>query len=243
VSWLTAKVVARTSWADGLWTSRLDAVLDFAPGQFVRLGMNIGDEVVRRSYSLASAPGKPAELFLVRVEGGALSPRLDRLALGDEVLVDPTPHGFFTLDHVPPAKDLWLLASGTGLAPFVSMLRSGLLWPRFERVVLVHGARQSAHLAYKDELEAITAARPALRYLPMLTREAHPRVLAGRIPAAIGDGRLEGAVGASIAPDRAHVMICGNPDMISDTLAALEQRGLRRHRVKKPGHVTFEKYW
>jgi ferredoxin/flavodoxin---NADP+ reductase len=244
MSWQVARVVARTDWADGLWTARLDVVLDrFAPGQFVRLGLEIDGEIVKRSYSVASAPGAPADFYLVRVEGGALTPRLDVMPVGGELLVDPTPLGFFTLEHVPPARDLWLLATGTGLAPYLSMLRSGVLWPRFERVVLVHGARQSAHLGHKEELEVLAAARPALRFVPMLSREEHPRILGGRIPAAIASGQLEHAAGVPFDPATAHVMICGNPEMIADTIATLEVRGLRRHRVKKPGHITIEKYW
>ena len=237
-----ATIVARSEWADGLWTMRLDARVDFEPGQFVNLALEVDGEIVKRAYSLASAPGQHAEFYLVRVEGGALTPRLCALGVGDQVLIDPRPHGYFTLDRVPDTGALWLVSTGTGLGPFVSMLRSGRLWPRFSRVVLVNGARYVAHLGYRDELESLAAAREPLVYVPLITREDDEHVMRGRIPALIDNGFLEKAAGSPL-DERCHVMLCGNPDMIVDCMATLAKRGLRKHRSRKPGHVTIERYW
>src|SRR4030095_8633926 len=98
--------------------------------------------------SLASVPGDPLEFFLVRVAGGALTPSLLSLDVGDTLFVDDKPRGFFTIEYVPRCRDGWLVSTGTGLAPFLSMLRSKRVWQRFERVVVVHGVRLNAHLAY-----------------------------------------------------------------------------------------------
>ncbi len=242
--WVDGKVVARTEWAEGLVTLRVDApAIDFAPGQWLNLGLTLHGELVKRSYSIASAPGLPLELYLVVVEGGALSPHLCALDVGDALLVQTDAQGFFTLDHVPDARDLWLLATGTGLGPYISMIRSGRLWSRFERVVLVHGARHVDQLGYRDELEGIAERRAGFTYVPMVSRQDDERALRGRIPANLDNGRLEKAAGLSLRPELSHVLLCGNPDMIRDTTDALAARGLRKHRTRKPGHISTEKYW
>ena len=246
-----ARVVERQDWADGLFTLRLDSRLEpFEPGQFVNVGLELDGEVVRRPYSLAAPHGSGCELFISRVEGGRLSPALGSLQQGDQVFVEPKAQGFFTLNHVPAAMQLWLMATGTGLAPFLAMLRDGGLWQRFERVVLVHGVRRLQHLAYPRELERLqVAAGGVLRRVSLVTRETPPAaehgqpVIAGRIPAAVADGRLEAAVDTGFDPARCHVMLCGHPGMVDETLAVLATRGLRRHRQRVPGHVSVERYW
>jgi len=239
-----AEITARTQWAEGLWTMRLDAeVASFEPGQFVNLALPVDGELVKRAYSIASAPSCPLELYLVRVDGGVLTPRLDAMTIGDVVKVDTRANGFFTLRHVPQGRDAWLLSTGTGLGPFISMLRSGQLWSRFENVVLVNGARRLAHLGYRDELETLQRTQPSFRYVPMVTREHHEDIIRSRIPAAVRAGVLDQIAGRQLDADHAQVMLCGNPDMIRDSIEALAERGLRKHRRAKPGHITVEKYW
>jgi ferredoxin--NADP+ reductase len=244
MAFVDTKIVARTDWTDGLWTMRVDAALDaFEPGQFVNLGLDVDGELVKRAYSLASPPGRPPEFYLVRVEGGALTPRLCRLGVGDPLKIETTAQGFFTLEHVPESRDMWLISTGTGLGPFMSMLRSGVLWSRFDNVVLVNGARHAADLGYADELEQLASSRDGFRYLPLITREDHEVILRGRIPALLRNGFLEKAADFALDPAHAHVMLCGNPAMIRDTIDALGERDMRKHRTRKPGHITAEKYW
>ncbi|HLV64498.1 MAG TPA: ferredoxin--NADP reductase [Polyangiaceae bacterium] len=244
--YIEARVVARHHWAPGLMTLTLDApVPPFEPGQFMNLGLELGGHVVRRSYSIASAPGATLEFLLTELAEGALTPALFRLEVGAPLLVDAKPQGFFTLRWVPPAGNLWMIATGTGLAPYISMLRAGEVLRRFERIVVVHGVREAAQLAYATELERLCATHPRrISYVRLLTREAPTAgMLAGRIPAAIRDGRLETTAGLELSPEQTHVLLCGNPAMIDDTMHALGERGLRRHRVRNPGHITTEKYW
>ena len=242
--WVDGKVVARTDWSEGLVTLRVDAgPVDFIPGQWVNLGLVLDGKLVKRSYSIASAPGLPLEFYVVRVDGGALSPNLCALSVGDELRVQSDAQGFFTLDHVPSARDLWLVATGTGLGPYLSMVRSGQLWERFEHVVLVHGARRVEQLGYREELEGIAERRSTMTYVPIVSREDDEAALHGRIPANIDNGNLEKAAGLALSPDNSHVLLCGNPDMIRDTSEALARRGLRKHRTRKPGHVSTERYW
>lgn len=244
--WVQATISERRAWADGLITLRFEAPrFDFEPGQFVNLALDLPQGRVKRSYSLASAPGHALEFYLARVEAGELTPRLFELQPGQSVWLEPAPQGFFTLRWVPEqARDLWLLATGTGLGPFVSLWRSPEWATRFERVIVAHSVRRAADLAYRGEMEALVARDPRVRYVPLVSRETPARgLLRGRIPAAIADGSLERAAGCALDPERSHLMLCGNPAMLSDTTTVLESRGLRKHRVRSPGHITTEKYW
>jgi ferredoxin/flavodoxin---NADP+ reductase len=241
-------IAERRLWTDGLLTLRLSCELEkFRPGQFINVGLEVEGSLVRRSYSLASAPGAAPEIFLNEVPGGALTPSLFALPVGASVAIDPRPRGFFTLDYVPAARELWMLATGTGLGPFISMLRSGEPQRRFDRVVLVHGVKRRAELAYADELDALSAqSAGAFTRVASVTRESSPASkgeLRGRIPVALAEGRLEAAAGIEISLEHSHVMLCGNPGMIADATNALSVRGLRKHRERKPGHITTEKYW
>lgn len=225
-------------------TLRLEHGADFKPGQFMNLGLHLPAGFVSRSYSLASAPGQPLEVLLARVGEGALTPALFELKAGDTLSLDPKPQGFFTFDYVPPHRELWLVATGTGLGPFLSMLRSGAAFERAERVVLVHGTRGRSELAHRGELEALVQARAgSLRYVPVLSREAEPGLFQGRLTAALTSGELEQRAETSLTPESAHVMLCGNPAMIDEVIGLLGERGMKRHRQRVPGHITTEKYW
>lgn len=225
-------------------TLQLAVGAEFRPGQFMNLGLHLPTGFVSRSYSLASAPGAPIEVLLARVGEGALTPALFELQPGAPVFLDPKPQGFFTFDYVPPHRELWLLATGTGLGPFLSMLRSGAAFERATRVVLVHGTRGPAELAHRAELEALVGARRGeFRYVPVLSRQPEPDLLQGRLTAALQSGELERRAETPLVAESAHVMLCGNPSMIDEVIAQLAERGLRRHRQRVPGHITTEKYW
>ncbi len=221
----------------------LDAQAKFEPGQFFNLGLKHGESVVRRSYSAASAPGPNLSFLISRVETGELTPSLFDLEVGAEVLLDPTPLGFFTLKEVPETKRIWLVATGTGLGPYLSMLRANALRDRFLEVNLVHGVREVAQLACREELSQLAQEQTQLRYLPVLSgQDARAEgALSGRITAAWDDGSLEQA-GGSFDQD-CHMLLCGNPQMIEDMTQRLKDRGFEKHRRRKPGHFNFEKYW
>jgi ferredoxin/flavodoxin---NADP+ reductase len=237
-------VINRHDWAPGLMTLTLAARAPFRPGQFMNLGLHLPSGFVSRSYSLASAPREPLEVLLARVGEGALTPALFELQEGAPLVLDPKPQGFFTFDYVPPHRELWLLATGTGLGPFLSMLRSGQAFERAARVILVHGTRGPLDLANRSELEALAHERAtAFRYVPVLSRESEAGVLSGRVTQVLESGELQSRADTEISPETAHFMLCGNPSMIDDVIALLAARGLRRHRQRTPGHITTEKYW
>jgi ferredoxin/flavodoxin---NADP+ reductase len=223
---------------------RLAERVDFRPGQFMNLGLQLPSGFVSRSYSLASAPGEELEVLLARVGEGALTPALFELQTGAALTLDPKPQGFFTFDYVPPHRELWMLATGTGLGPFLSMLRSGEAFARAQRVVLAHGTRGAAELAHREELEALAQQRAgSFIYVPVLSRQAEAGLLEGRITSALAAGTLEQRAATPLAAESAHVLLCGNPAMIEEVTALLGERGLRRHRQRSPGHITTEKYW
>lgn len=240
------KVIETQRWAEGLATLTIEADIEpFEPGQFVNLAREVEGDVLRRAYSLASPPGAPLSVLVNRVDGGAFTPFLLSREPGDSLLVERKPQGFFTLRYVPPAADLWLVATGTGLGPFLSILRSDEALSRFEHVVLVHGVREPSHFAHRAELEALERAHAGkFKLVRAVTRtEATDGALRGRVTELLSGGELERAAGHALHPERTHLMLCGNPAMTDDMLALLAPRGLVRHRVRKPGHVTIEKFW
>jgi len=174
---------------------------------------------------------------------GALTPALFDLREGATLVLDPKPQGFFTFDYVPPHRELWLLATGTGLGPFLSMLRSAQAFERAERVILVHGTRGPLELAHRAELEALASERgSAFRYVPVLSRAQEAFALSWRVTHVLASGELERSTGTQISAETAHFLLCGNPSMIDEVIALLAERGLKRHRQRTPGHITTEKY-
>jgi ferredoxin--NADP+ reductase len=248
--WVEGKVVGNRQWTDRLYSLQVAAPeVTFVAGQFARLALpappGSKEPMLGRPYSFVNPPqDSPHEFYFNVLPEGPLSPRLARLQGGAPVWLLDRANGFFTIAELPPADALWCLATGTGLGPYLSMLRTADPWERFERVVLVHAARYAADLSYGNVIAGISAARSGrFSFVRFVSREAHPGALQGRIPEAIVDGRLEAWTGVPLTAANAHAMLCGNPDMVRDTQAVLESRGMRRHRRREPGHFTVETYW
>ncbi len=243
--WHTARVVENRHWTDALFSLRVEgAPLSFEAGQFVRIALDIDGQRVARPFSFVNPPQETThEFYGIVVPEGLLSPGLGRLAPGDTLYVARNPAGFLVLSEVPDAETLWLISTGTGIAPFLSILQTDAPWRRFKAVVLVHAVRHANELVYGERVERIAASRRGqLRYVTMVSREPHAGSLAGRIPAAIADGRLEARAQARLDAS-AHAMLCGNPGMLKDAQAVLAARGMRKHRRRTPGHVTVESFW
>ena len=257
-NWFPSKVLEKKVWTDGLFTLTVDGsgVEEFQPGQFLHLaGFPSGlpadaDEDTRekqrvnRPYSVASPHGKTLDFFVVRVDDGELTPHLWNLEPGDELEVSEKAAGRFTLEKTPDAENLWLIATGTGLAPYIAMLRTEQPWQRFKKIVLVHGVRYARDLAYTEELKAFEQDRgDAFRMLQALTRESAEGTLEGRIPNLVENGSLEEAAGCTMSTDDSSVLLCGNPAMLDSMEEVLQQRKMTRHRSKAPGQIVLERYW
>ena len=244
--WTEGRVLGKVAWTDKLFSLRIAAGIEpFQAGQFTKLGLEIDGEVVGRPYSLVNSPDEqPLDFTFVVVPGGPLSAQLASLEPDARIWVAPRANGFLVLREVPDAAHLWLMATGTGIGPFLSILKTALPWERFERVVLVHAVRYARELIYPETVREIGQTHPdRFVSVPFVSREETDGALSGRIPQAIGDGRLEARAGIAIDAQSSQVMLCGNPQMVDDTTDALLARGLKKHRRREPGQISVENYW
>ncbi len=242
----------RHDWAPHLFSFRTTrpSGLGFVPGQFVRLGVDGLDGArVFRAYSIASSPSDDHfEFYSIVVPDGPFTQPLARLRIGDEIRIDPTAYGFLRTDRFVQGRHLWLLATGTGIAPFRSMLADAAVWTRFDEIVLVHSVRQRRELAYFDDFHE-AASRPRagarLHYLPTLTDDdvGGSSMARGRITAQLEDGALEQRIGIPLTAQDSRLMICGNPSMIRETRALLGARGMTPVRRETPGQFIVENFW
>lgn len=252
LKWNPATVVRKTIWAPGLFTIRVHApgVLPFEPGQFLQVGFPFPEKHIHRPYSVASPHSDYLDFFIVLVESGEVTPHFWKVKVGDQVDVSEKGAGSFTLSHAPESRDIWLMATGTGIAPYIAMLRDGDIWNKYQQVVLVHGVRFPADLAYQLELEELQHRfEGRFSYVGVASRmpskmEGHSnRILSGRITDCFTSLALEQETGIAITPQYSTVMLCGNPAMLDEMEQLLSQRGLHRHRPKSPGQVVIERYW
>lgn len=261
--WVNGVVVANTHWTENLFSLRIEAdVTAFQPGQYTELAIRREDGSRHsQPYSILSAPtasgsqeleqkpggtGNPQtlEFFLYTHLEGELSCELSRLKPGDSLEVGAKPAGTLTLSHIKDTATLCLMATGTGVAPFVSMIQSDIPWQRFDNVVLVYGVREEADLCYRPLFDSLTEQYPGrFSFIPVISREAVTGALRGRIPALLDSGELEQTLGWQLSAENAHIMLCGNPGMVQDSAAVLTHRGFSVHSPEHPGQVSFEAYW
>lgn len=246
-------LLAVQSLTSSLFTLRTtrDAGFRFRAGQFARLGVTKSDgSTVWRAYSMVSSPfDEFLEFFSIVVPDGEFTSELSRLKAGDTLLVDRQAFGYLTLDRFVDGRDLWLLSTGTGVAPFLSILQDFEVWEKFERIILVYSVREARELAYQQLIAELTQRDYLAEYaykfqfIPVVTREPHVGALNGRITTLIENGELEQAAGVELDPGHSRVMLCGNPQMIDDTRALLKQRGMSLSLTRRPGQVAVENYW
>lgn len=252
VAMATEHVIDVQHWNDTLFSFRTtrDAGFRFDSGQFVMIGLEAGGRPLLRAYSIASASWQEhLEFFSIKVPNGPLTSRLQHLRAGDPVVMSRKPTGTLVLSDLKPGKHLYLLGTGTGLAPFMSIIRDPETYDRFDKVVLAHGVRRVADLAYAHYLEHElpqheylgTLVREKLLYYPTVTRE--PFRHHGRITDAIVDGSLAAATALPpLDPACDRVMLCGSPGMLEDLSTLLDGRGFRASpRTREPGDYVIER--
>jgi ferredoxin--NADP+ reductase len=241
-------------WTDALFSFRTtrDRGYRFTPGQFARLGVPGAAEgsVVWRAYSIASAAhDEHLEFFSVVVPGGQFTSRLSKLKEGDALYVERKSYGFLTTDRFQAGRDLWMLATGTGLAPFLSILHDFQTWETYDNLILVQSVRTQQELAYEDLIQGFDKSEyyaefaHKLRYVRIVTREPVPNALGDRVTKLLTNGVLEENVGLKLDHDRSRIMLCGNPEMVEDSRKILVERGYRLSRRGDPGHLAVENYW
>lgn len=239
-------VLSNTALSSRLYSLRIEvAQLPFVAGQFVRLELTINDAKVAKPYSLVNTPDdQVAEIFYNVVPGGLLSNALASLQAGDPIFISQPATGFFTLKETPQARDIWLIATGTGLGPFLSILRTDELWERFEHVVLVHGVPLVEELVYQEIIKGLSDKyKDRFRYVSCVTREDNPLGLRGRATDMLANGLLEQKAGLEINKSDSSVMLCGSRSMITDMQKLLALRGMCKHLRHSPGQIVNEQYF
>jgi len=238
-------------WTDRLFsfTTTRDPALRFSNGHFTMIGLMVDGKPLLRAYSIVSANYEEHLEFLsIKVPDGPLTSRLQHIQVGDKILVGRKPTGTLVVDYLLPGKRLYLFATGTGLAPFMSIVRAPETYERFDRVVLVHGVRQVAELAYNDYLNELLPEHELLAeiiggklaYYPTVTREAFPTQ--GRITDLITSGKLFADLGEPpLDPAEDRAMLCGSPSMLRDLKRMLEQRGFKEGNTSTPGDFVIER--
>jgi ferredoxin--NADP+ reductase len=275
--WVKGVVAANTHWTNNLFSLRIDADIEpFEAGQYTWLALDSANQqdAVRsgQPYSILSGPDEQTlEFFFYTHVEGELSQYLSQLKPGQQLWVKRQPAGNLTLSQVRVAPVLCLLATGTGVAPFISMLKTAEPWQRFEQVVLAYAVRQVDDLRYRDLFDALSAKHGnRFRLIPFVSRETPaglklPDAIHGHIPASLISGEFEKVLGIPLTPDSSQIMLCGNPGMVKDAIALLLQRGFKDNRRGEtgnssgntngtgasnhnsnrdlPGQLTYEAYW
>jgi len=244
--WILGEVVNVKHWTESLYSVRISAPeVKFIAGQYTKISLNIDNEDIARPYSFVNSPNEDfLEFYSVSVPNGPLSTKLQQLKKGDYINVSPNNNGFLILNEVPIIDNIWMLATGTAIGPYLSILKTKDSWNNFKKAILVHAVRYNNELTYQktiSDLKDIYGDR--FIYITYVSREDSENSLTGRIPEGISTGILEKKAGIEILPDNTHIMICGNPEMVQDTTIELKKIGLKKHRRNSPGHITTENYW
>ena len=245
------EVLSVHHWTDTLFsfTTTRDPSLRFSNGHFTMIGLRVNDKPLLRAYSIVSPNhDEHLEFLSIKVPDGPLTSRLQHIQVGDKVIVGRKPTGTLVIDYLLPGKRLYMLSTGTGLAPFMSIIRDPATYEQFEQVVLVHGVRQVNELAYHDY---ITQDLPAheflgemvteqLRYYPTVTREPYRNM--GRVTDLLESGKLTADMNLpALNPAEDRVMICGSPGMLKDLKQMLETRGFSEGNTSRPGDFVIER--
>jgi ferredoxin--NADP+ reductase len=240
---------------------------DYVPGQIISLGLPGSaprcalaepekipadpDRLIKRAYSIASSPVNREflEFYVALVPRGALTPRLFNLKIGDRIWMSQRAVGNFTYDDskVPKGADLVLITTGSGLAPFISMLKTYLRYPPQRRIAIIHGVRHSWDLGYRSILMAMENLRTNLIYLPVVSRPEEEPVpwkgATGHVQDVWKSGAIEKAWGYQPGPENTQVFMCGSPHMSESMLSILQQEGFKQDKKGDPGQIHVEKYW
>jgi len=250
-AFLNETVLSVHHWTDRLFsfTTTRDQTLRFSNGHFTMIGLRVDGKPLLRAYSIVSPNYEDHLEFLsIKVQDGPLTSRLQHIQVGDKIVVGKKPTGTLLIDYLLPGKNLYLFGTGTGLAPFLSVIRDPETFEKFEKVILVHGVREVAELAYHDYLtqelpdheflgEMVTA---QMLYYPTVTRE--PFKNQGRITALLETGKLQKDLGLpKFDPEYDRAMLCGSPALLKDMRHLLESRGFLEGNTTKPGDFVVER--
>lgn len=253
------RVLTVKKWSENLFSFTITrpTAFRFEAGQFARIGIvdnhaQTDNQYIFRAYSVVSSPyDDELEFFSVVVPDGAFTSQLQHLQVDDDIYLEKIPYGFLTLSRYqqPTPKNLWLVATGTGLAPFLSILQTLEVWSAYSNIVLVYSARTEQELAYQQKIAELHAnfatdeSSASFHFVPIITREQKScAVFEKRIPQLLAEQALQQHVGIELKTDNTHIMLCGNPSMVEETKETLKQLGLTMNR-RGVGNIAVENYW
>ncbi len=251
-TYITETILDVRHWTDAYFsfTCTRDDGFRFENGQFVMIGLEVNGKPLLRAYSIASPNwDETLEFFSIKVQDGPLTSRLQHIQPGDTLLLSRKPTGTLLISDVHPGGNLYLLATGTGLAPFLSVIRDPATYERFDKVIVTHGVREARDLAYREYIERELpkheylgeVIREKLLYYPTVSRE--PFKHHGRITELMANGQMQRDLGLpDISPAKDRAMICGSPQMLADFRRLLDERGLvASPKIGQAGHYVFER--
>lgn len=252
---INATVTDVHHWNDTLFSFKTtrESSFRFESGQFVMIGLEVDGRPLMRAYSIASPHyEEELEFFSIKVPGGALTSRLQNIRAGDQIMLTVKPAGTLVPGHLIPGKHLYLLSTGTGLAPFMSIIRDPFIYEGYDKIILVHGTRWRSELAYQHEIEQLLPDNPyfgdevraKLIYYPTVTREDYVRngvPHQGRITDLLDSGKLLVDIGMpALNPEHDRFMLCGNDAMLQQLMGMLDQRGFAKANSRTMGHYVIE---
>lgn len=246
--WIDGNIIKIMYWSNYLFSIIINAPINkFIPGQYAKIFININGKKIQRAYSYVNDPNNNnIEFYLVKVKSGKLSSYLSLLKPGDKLKINKNSFGYFTLEKVLNCKYLWMIATGTAIGPYLSILQNNSKKINsFEKIILVYAVRFYKDLNYFNLIKKLQIKyKNKLIFQPIISREKISKSLMGRIPDLIKNQTLEKSIGLEINKENSHVMICGNPSMVKETQKILiNTKGMIKNSEKKLGHITTENYW
>ncbi|MFT8229758.1 MAG: FAD-binding oxidoreductase [Enterobacterales bacterium] len=245
--WIKGKILKIIYWNDRLFSIFIKAdVAPFIAGQFTKLKLNISDKIMQRAYSYVNAPiNKNLEFYISLVNNGKFSNALYKLKPGNSILISKYSKGVFIIKEIPRCENLWMFATGTGIGPYLSILEEINNLDKFDTIILVHAVSFYKDLSYLPKMLRLKDKyNKKLHIQTIISRENINGSLYGYIPNLIENGTLEKKLNIQIKCTNSHIMLCGNPNMIKNTLNILKtKKNMKKHFINNKGHITSEQYW
>ncbi|VFP78395.1 Flavodoxin/ferredoxin--NADP reductase [Buchnera aphidicola (Cinara cuneomaculata)] len=246
-SWLKAHLIKLKKWKNNLFTLIIQAPINkFIAGQFTKLSyIDSNKKRIQRAYSFINSPNnKNLEFYILLIKNGALTPQLYDI-YSHEIFISKNSFGFFTIAELPHKENIWMIATGTALGPYCSILQHENILDKFNKIILIYAVKYSVDLNYLNLFKKLKKKyKNKIIIKIILSQEKNKKYLYGRIPDLINSGRLEKSIKEPLCADTSHVMLCGNPDMIKNTQKILYSlKNMKKHLRRNPGHITSENYW
>ncbi|WP_343183054.1 FAD-binding oxidoreductase [Buchnera aphidicola (Neophyllaphis podocarpi)] len=249
-NWVKANIIKLNQWNNKLFSIILSANINpFIAGQFTKLCINNkkNKDKIQRAYSYVNSPNsKNLEFYIVSIPNGKFTKKLINMNCDDEILISKESSGFFTLNQIPSSNLLWMIATGTGIGPYLSILQyGGKELNKFNKIILIYAVSYFEDISYLNLINKLkTKYKNKLHVEFILSREKKQNILYGHIPQLIEEGFIEDKVENYIEKENSHIMLCGNPGMVHDTRKFLiENKNMRKNLRKLQGHITSEHYW